>query len=78
MRTYGQFCPIARASELIAERVDADHRAESAERVPSYAEIRQGRLLLDGPPQLTRAFPTWIRHSPFAGGDAGNRRGPPS
>ena len=34
----------------------------------SYAEaIRRGRLLLAGPPQLIRAFPTWIRHSPFAG-----------
>ncbi len=38
----------------------------------SYAEaIRRGRLLLAGPPQLTRAFPTWIRHSPFAGATPG-------
>ena len=33
----------------------------------SYAEaIRSGRLVLDGPTSLTRAFTTWIRHSPFA------------
>ena len=38
----------------------------------TYAEaIRQGRLLLAGPPELTRAFPTWIRHSPFAGATPG-------
>ena len=38
----------------------------------SYAEaIRRGRLVLAGPPQLTRAFPTWIRHSPFAGATPG-------
>jgi len=38
----------------------------------SYAEaIRRGRLLLDGPPQLTRALPTWLRHSPFAGATPG-------
>jgi hypothetical protein len=38
----------------------------------SYAEaIREGRLLLAGPPQLTRTFPTRIRHSPFAGATPG-------
>ena len=28
---------------------------------------RSGRLALDGPPQLTSAFMTWIRPSPYAG-----------
>ncbi len=33
----------------------------------SYREaLRSGRLSLDGPPQLTRAFITWIRSSPYA------------
>jgi hypothetical protein len=33
----------------------------------SYPEaIRSGRLELAGPSSLTRAFTTWIRHSPFA------------
>jgi hypothetical protein len=34
----------------------------------SYREARRsGRLALDGPPQLTGAFMTWIRLSPYAG-----------
>jgi hypothetical protein len=34
----------------------------------SYREARRsGRLALDGPPQLTGAFMTWIRPSPYAG-----------
>ncbi len=44
----------------------------------SYAEaIRRGRLLLAGPPTLTRAVPTRMRPTPFAGatlGTAGARR----
>ncbi len=33
----------------------------------SYQEaLRSGRLSLDGPPQLTGAFLTWIRPSPYA------------
>jgi DNA-binding HxlR family transcriptional regulator len=33
----------------------------------SYPEaIRSGRLELDGPISLTRAFTSWVRHSPFA------------
>jgi hypothetical protein len=67
MRTYGQFCPIARASELIAERWTPIIVRNLLNGCRTFTEIRQGRLLLDGPPELTRAFPTWIRHSPFAG-----------
>jgi hypothetical protein len=34
----------------------------------SYLEaLRSGRLSLEGPPQLTAAFTTWIRPSPYAG-----------
>jgi hypothetical protein len=34
----------------------------------SYREaLRNGRLALDGPRQLTGAFMTWIRPSPYAG-----------
>ncbi len=29
--------------------------------------LRSGRLSLEGPPDLTRSFTTWIRPSPFAG-----------
>jgi hypothetical protein len=71
MRTYGQFCPIARASELIAERWTPIIVRNLLNGCRTFTEIRQGRLLLDGPPQLTRAFPTWIRHSPFAGATPG-------
>jgi hypothetical protein len=28
--------------------------------------LRSGRLSLEGPPQLTAAFTTWIRPSPYA------------
>lgn len=30
------------------------------------AALRSGRVRLDGPPALTRKFPTWFRTSPFA------------
>jgi hypothetical protein len=30
--------------------------------------LRQGRLSIDGPTALARAFPTWIRPSPYAEG----------
>jgi hypothetical protein len=33
----------------------------------SYQEaLRSGRLCLDGPRQLTEAFVTWVRPSPYA------------
>ena len=33
----------------------------------NYTEaLRSGRLSLEGPPQLTTAFTTWIRPSPYA------------
>src|SRR5260370_18423379 len=33
----------------------------------SYREaLRSGRLSLEGPPQLTGAFMTWVRPSPYA------------
>jgi DNA-binding HxlR family transcriptional regulator len=38
----------------------------------SYAEaVRSERLVLDGPSPLTRAFPSWIRQSPFAAATPG-------
>lgn len=38
----------------------------------SYADaIRSGRLVLEGPASLTRAFTTWIRPSPFAASTPG-------
>ena len=38
----------------------------------SYADaVRSGRLVVDGPRSLARAFPTWIRPSPFAAATPG-------
>jgi len=48
--------------------VDADHHQEPAQlkRISYEQALRSGRLCLAGPPQLTAAFTTWIRPSPYA------------
>ena len=42
MRTYGQFCPIARASELIAERWTPIIVRNLLNGCRTFTEIRQG------------------------------------
>ena len=54
--------------EDIVARTDAACLIDIHLRRTSYREaLRSGRLALDGPPQLTSAFMTWIRPSPYAG-----------
>ena len=54
--------------EDIVARTDAACLIDIHLRRTSYREaLRTGRLALDGPPQLTGAFMTWIRPSPYAG-----------
>src|ERR1700730_14361328 len=53
--------------EDIIARTDAACVSDPPLKRPSYREaLRTGRLSLDGPPQLTGAFMTWIRPSPYA------------
>jgi len=53
MRTYGQFCPVARASELLAERWTPIIISEPAQlkRISYEQALRSGRLCLAGPPE---------------------------
>ena len=54
--------------EDIVARTDAACLIDIHLKRISYREaLRNGRLALDGPPQLTGAFMTWIRPSPYAG-----------
>jgi len=54
--------------EDIVARTDAACLIDIHLKRTSYREaLRDGRLALDGPPQLTGAFMTWIRPSPYAG-----------
>ena len=54
------------AEDIIA-RTDAACLIEIHLKRISYREaVRSGRLSLAGPPQLTGAFMTWIRSSPYA------------
>jgi hypothetical protein len=54
--------------EDIVARTDAACLIDIHLKRTSYREaLRSGRLALDGPPQLTSAFMTWIRPSPYAG-----------
>jgi DNA-binding HxlR family transcriptional regulator len=53
--------------EDIIARTDAACLIDIHLRRTSYREaLRSGRLCLEGPPQLTSAFITWIRPSPYA------------
>lgn len=53
--------------EDIVARTDAACLIDIHLKRTSYREaLRNGRLALDGPPQLTDAFMTWIRPSPYA------------
>jgi len=53
--------------EDIIARTDAACRIDIHLKRTSYGEaLRSGRLCLEGPPQLTSAFITWVRPSPYA------------
>jgi len=53
--------------EDIIARTDAACLIDIHLKRTSYDEaLRSGRLALEGPPQLTAAFTTWIRPSPYA------------
>jgi hypothetical protein len=53
--------------EDIIARTDAACLIDIHLKRTSYAHaLRSGRLSLEGPPQLTSAFTTWIRPSPYA------------
>ena len=53
--------------EDIIARTDAACLIDIHLKRTSYAQaLRSGRLSLEGPPQLTSAFTTWIRPSPYA------------
>jgi hypothetical protein len=55
MHGYGQFCPVAVACEVFAERW-----------TPLIA-LRSRDIRLDGPRDLVRAFPGWLLLSHYAG-----------
>jgi hypothetical protein len=61
VRTYGQYCPIARTLPYPAAFVKW-HAGQL-----TWAEaLRDSRIRLDGPSWLIRAFPTWNARSTFA------------
>src|SRR5260370_42582274 len=63
--------------EDIIARTDAACLIDIHLQRTSYREaLRNGRLSLDGPPQLTGAFMTWIRPSPYADIAAAPSAGP--
>jgi hypothetical protein len=52
--------------EDIVAHTDSSCLVDIHLRRTSYADaVRNRRLVLDGAPELTRAFTTWIRQSPF-------------
>jgi DNA-binding HxlR family transcriptional regulator len=54
-------------TEDLVVHADADALARLHLRERSYREsVRQGLISIDGPPALARAFPGWIRPSPYA------------
>jgi len=58
--------PAQRLPDIIA-RTDAACLIDIHLKRISYTEaLSSGRLSLEGPPQLTAAFTTWIRPSPYA------------
>ena len=67
VRTYGQYCPIARGAEIFAERWTPLIIRNLYLGCGSFSEILEGgRIQLDGAPSLVRAFPTWNARSMFA------------
>jgi DNA-binding HxlR family transcriptional regulator len=55
-----------RAEDLVVMTDSATLVDCNLRRVSFQEARRAGRLLIDGPPSLVRAFPTWVRPSPFA------------
>jgi DNA-binding HxlR family transcriptional regulator len=54
--------------EDLVVHTDAEALARWHLRHHTYADLlRQRRITIDGPPALARAFPTWLRPSPYAG-----------
>jgi hypothetical protein len=82
VRTYGQYCPIARASEILAERwtplvlrnmlLGAVTFTEIAlaewhlGRIEWVEALRSEWIAVVGPPSLARSLPTWNRRSEAA------------
>lgn len=67
-RPRGEVCTSypGRAEDLVVT-TDTESLASWNLRRISFAEgLRQGRFSIDGSPPLARAFPRWIRASPFA------------
>lgn len=72
-RPHPELCTrgIGYVEDLVA-RTDAACLVDIHLTRTSYADaVRSGRLVLDGPRSLARAFPTWIRPSPFAAATPG-------
>lgn len=75
MRTYGRYCPLARAAELLADRwtliivrnllAGCRTFGELRAAVQAMAE-RAGLLEIDGARPAVRAFLACVRPSPFA------------
>ena len=69
---YGQFCPVAKASEIFATRWTPLIVREMMSGVHSFNDIHRGVPLisrgvlvarlrkLDGDQQIARAFPVWL------------------
>ena len=78
MRGCGQFCPVANAAEIVAERwtplalrelLCADVKMLTRVwmgDVPMAAARHAGSVRLEGPTFLVRAFPAWLRLSSVA------------
>ena len=67
-RPRPEFCThgVGYVEDLVC-RTDTTTLVDLHLRRTTYADaLRAGRLMLDGPPALTRAFGTWFRASPFA------------
>jgi DNA-binding HxlR family transcriptional regulator len=58
--------PTGYAEDILARTDSACLIDIHLKRTTHHAALRAGRLALDGPPQLTRAFLSWIRPSPYA------------
>jgi hypothetical protein len=63
MHLYGQYCPVARAAEIFADRWTV---LIILGRVPLVEAIRKGHVRLDGVPADVRGFGHWFTWSPMA------------
>ena len=65
--------PMGRTEDLVIRTDTRTLVAWNLRRISFPAALRSGRLQLEGPRHLTRAFPSWTMPSPWADGD-----GPPT